>query len=201
MSKVVRKNIYNLISEEIAEGSKILDLGCGDGSLLSYLIKKRNVIAHGVDIDIQAIIKCMEKGIPIIQMDIDNLSCDFPDKLFDVVLLNQTLQQLKHPSQTINEMLRIGKTCVLGFPNYGNILIRKAFYDTAKMPVTVDLPYDWYDTPNIHLLTINDFYDYCSKFNIKILDAKFLKNCHDDYLVIKDNPNDNADIAIFKITR
>ncbi|MBN2400812.1 MAG: methionine biosynthesis protein MetW [Spirochaetes bacterium] len=200
----LKKTIHQIIAEEIPENSTVLDLGCGNGDLLNYLINNKNVKGHGLDINSNAIINCIEKGIPVIQIDLNNLPLDFAGKAFDVVILNQTIQEVLHPDKIILEMLRIGKTAILGFPNFGTINIRFGFLLKGKMPVTQELPYSWYDTPNIHLLTIKDFKDYCQKNTIKIEKeiylAKSKKNRNSiDYKKIKLLPNIRAELAVFKI--
>jgi len=200
----LKKTIHQIIAEEIASDSTVLDLGCGSGDLLNYLIKNKNVKGHGLDIDSNAIINCIEKGIPVIQKDLNNLPLDFSDKAFDVVILNQTIQEVMHPDKIIIEMLRIGKTAILGFPNFGTMNIRFSFLFKGKMPVTKELPYSWYDTPNIHLSTIKDFKEYCKKNNIKIEKEVYLVKTKKskekvDYRKIKLNPNFRAELAVFKI--
>lgn len=203
MKNIYKKKLHKIISKEIKEESFVLDLGCGDGKLLDYLIKTKNVTGHGIDKDLNAIISCVEKGIPVVQMDLDNLPFDFETKSFDTVILNQTVQQLHYPAKTIEEILRIGKEAVVTFPNFGNIIIRLLFLLHGKMPMTKELPYLWYNSPNIHLLTIKDFYKYCKKNNIKISNKIFLKRklFKKKYKIIKNFSNIRSDIAIFKIKK
>lgn len=202
----LKKRIHQIIAEEIKENSTVLDLGCGNGDLLNFLIKNKNVKGHGVDIDSNAIINCIEKGIPVIQLDLNNLPLDFSDKAFDFVILNQTIQEVMRPDIIIDEMLRIGKTAILGFPNFGTVSIRINFLLKGKMPVTKELPYSWYDTPNIHLLTIKDFKNYCKAKKIKIEKEIYLTKQKIDsngmgYKRIKLLPNLRAHLAVFKISK
>ncbi len=206
--KKFKKTIHQIIAQEIPSQCRVLDLGCGDGVLLNYLISNKNVKGRGVDINPKAITNCIEKGIPVIQLDLNNLPLDFPDNSFDMVILNQTIQQVLHPDKIITEMLRIGKEAILGFPNFGCLKIRFKFLLSGRMPITKELPYNWYNTPNIHLSTLKDFIDFCKSNNIKItnqifLKRKFLNNKQElqNYKNIHLFPNIRADLAVFKIHR
>lgn len=159
---------YSLILEMIKENSKVLDLGCGDGYLLKLLKAKKNIKGNGIEIDQKEVIKCLEKGLSVIQGDIDDGLKQFPDKSYDYVILNQTLQSTHNPDFVLDEMLRVGKKCIVSFPNFAYWRIRFYLFFTGNMPKTRVLPFEWYDTPNIHLLTIKDFYEYVKKKNIKI---------------------------------
>lgn len=207
----LRKRIHQIIAEEIIPGSTVLDLGCGNGELLNFLIKNKGVRGHGVDIDSNAIISCIEKGIPVIQLDLNNLPLDFSDKAFDFVILNQTVQEVMKPDLVIEEMLRIGKVAILGFPNFGTLSIRLSLLFKGRMPVTKELPYSWFNTPNIHLLTVKDFKIFCMEKRIKIEKEIYLtkklfhfKNKHKEnfeYKRIKFFPNLRASLAVFKISK
>jgi len=204
--KVLSKTIHQAIAKEIPEGCKVLDLGCGDGELLSYLIENKNVKGHGLDISSSQIIKCIEKGISVIQVDMNDLPLDFPDNSFDFVILNQTIQQVMRPDKIVKEMLRIGKEAILGFPNFGTLNVRLKFLFSGKMPVTKELPYSWYDTPNIHLSTLKDFMSFCKMNNIKISKKIFLKKkiindnkAYNNYKNVRFLPNTRAEMAVFRI--
>ena len=162
---------YSLIEEMISEKSKVLDLGCGDGHLLKLLKEKKKIKGNGIEIDQTEVIKCLEKGLSVIQGDIDEGLKQFPDKSYDYVILNQTLQSTHNPNFVMDEMLRIGKKCIVSFPNFAYWRIRFYLFFTGNMPKSRILPYEWYDTPNIHLLSIKDFYEYAKKKNIKIEQA------------------------------
>lgn len=162
---------YSLIEEMIAENSKVLDLGCGDGHLLKLLKEKKLIKGNGIEINQTEVIKCLEKGLSVIQGDIDDGLKQFVDKSYDYVVLNQTLQSTHNPNFVLEEMLRVGKKCIVSFPNFAYWRIRLYFFFTGNMPKSRVLPYEWYDTPNIHLLTIKDFYEYAKKENIKIEQA------------------------------
>ena len=158
---------YSLIAEMISEKSKVLDLGCGDGHLLKLLKDKKLIKGNGIEIAQTEVIKCLEKGLSVIQGDIDEGLKQFPDKSYDYVILNQTLQSTHNPNFVLDEMLRVGKKCIVSFPNFAYWRIRFYLFFTGNMPKSRILPYEWYDTPNIHLLSIKDFYEYAKKKNIK----------------------------------
>lgn len=159
---------YNHIVPLIENGTKVLDLGCGDGTLLKKLIDEKNVHGKGIEINQKNVIEALHKGLSIIQGDIDEGLEDFADNEMDYVILNQTLQSTQNPDFVIKEMLRVGKHAVVSFPNFAYWRIRFYLLFKGKMPKSKMLPFEWYDTPNIHLLTVRDFFDYCEKRDIKI---------------------------------
>lgn len=165
---------YSIITEIIESSSKVLDLGCGSGGLLKLLKDKKQVQGIGVEINQDNVIKCIEKGLSVIQGDIDEGLKEYPDKSYDYVILNQTLQSTQNTEYVINEMLRVGKKCVVSFPNFAYWRVRSQLFFGGKMPRSKMLPFEWYNTPNIHLLTVKDFFDFTKQKNIKILDYKFM---------------------------
>jgi methionine biosynthesis protein MetW len=162
---------YDIIAKLIPSGVRVLDLGCGDGTLLKKLIDEKNASGVGVEISQGAAISAIEKGLSILQGDIDNGLAQFLDKTFDYAILNQTLQSTEKPDYVIDEMLRVARKTVVSFPNFGYWKIRAYLFFRGKMPKSRTLPYEWYDTPNIHLLTIGDFKNFCKSREIKILQA------------------------------
>ena len=158
---------YKIITEMIESNASVVDVGCGDGTLMKMLQEKK-VQVTGIDIDQDNIIKCLEKRLSVIQGDIDEGLLGFPDKSYDYVILNQTLQSTEKPDFVIQEMLRIGKKVVISFPNFAYWKIRFYLMFQGKMPKSKILPFEWYNTPNIHLLTIKDFYDFAKRHNFKI---------------------------------
>ena len=166
---------YSEIVNLVEKNSKVLDLGCGDGVLLKQLIEQKNVKGSGIEINQNSVINCIHNGLSVIQGDIDEGLADFSDGELDYVILNQTLQSAQKPDYVINEMLRVGKKAIVGFPNFAYWRIRFYLLFNGKMPKSEMLPFEWYNTPNIHLLTVRDFFDYCEKRNIKITKSILLR--------------------------
>ena len=162
---------YSIITNMIEENARVLDLGCGNGELLKLLKENKKVKGNGIEISQKEVIQCLEKGLSVIQGDIDEGLKQFPDKCYDYVILNQTLQSVLNPHYVMEEMLRVGKKCIVSFPNFAYWRVRCNFFFTGNMPKSKVLPFDWYDTPNIHLLTIKDFFEYAKKNNITILEG------------------------------
>jgi methionine biosynthesis protein MetW len=159
---------YRIILKLVERGTKALDLGCGTGELLALLAREKSVIGRGVEIDANNISVCMGREVPAIQGDVDEGLADYPDRSFDYVILNQTLQVVKAPDRVLEEMVRVGKMGIVGFPNFGNWRVRLDLLLRGRMPMTRELPEPWYSTPNIHLLTIRDFESLCEEKGIKI---------------------------------
>jgi methionine biosynthesis protein MetW len=187
---------YRVIYQIIEPGSRILDLGCGTGELLYLLAKEKNAKVQGIELDDTAIYKCVERGLSVFQGDIDSGLSEYPDKSFDYVILNQTMQQAKKVDFVIGESLRVGKKVIVGFPNFVYIKARLMFFFRGKAPITKSLPYRWYDTPNLHFLSTSDFKDFCLKQNINILETYYLG----EKRLVRFWPNLFALNAIFVIT-
>ena len=164
----------DIVRRWITPGSRVLDLGCGDGTLLDVLKGSHHIEGYGIEIDGEKITQCIARGINVIEADLDLGLTDFPDKSFDTVLMTNSLQALRRPDRTIAEMLRIGRECVVTFPNFGNIRTRLSLVSKGRMPVTRQLPYEWYDTPNIHFCTVSDFEDLCRQLDTRILNRQFV---------------------------
>ncbi|HVT35866.1 MAG TPA: methionine biosynthesis protein MetW [Nevskiaceae bacterium] len=162
-----------LIGDWIQPGARVLDLGCGDGALLRHLAATRRVRGYGLEIDAENLARCVDAGVNVIQADIDDGLKDFEAQSFDCVLMAQALQALQRPDHAVAEMLRVGKTAVVTFPNFGNWRVRAALA-LGRMPVTAALPDRWYDTPNIHLCTVADFEDLCRARGWRIADRRLL---------------------------
>jgi len=159
---------HDVICGLVSEGSSVLDLGCGDGELLIKLIKNKNVQGLGIEKDIDQVTKTIIKGVPVLHMDLDEGLTGLPDSSFDFVILEKTLQAVKKPLFVLDEMLRVGGSGIVSFPNFGYRQVVDSLVSTGRMPVTSTLPYQWYDTPNIHLFTANDFLDWARKSHVNV---------------------------------
>ncbi|MFH1305859.1 MAG: methionine biosynthesis protein MetW [Candidatus Omnitrophota bacterium] len=188
---------HRVIGDMIAPESKVLDMGCGSGDLLEYLVISKHVKGSGVEIDEKAIYKCVEKGLSVSHGDIDSGLKEYPDGRFDYVIFNQTMQQVQRPREAIAEAMRIGKKVIVGFPNFCHIKARIQLFFGGHVPVTSFLPYAWYDTPNLHFLSIKDFRKFCAEQNLKIEKEVFLSGKG----VMMFMPNLFALNAIFQISR
>ena len=146
-----------LVAGLVPPGSRVLDLGCGDGALLDHLARTRGCRVQGAERSPDAVVACLRRGIPVVELDVDAGLSDFGDAAFDVVVLSQTLQALHRPRDVLREMVRVGRVGVVSFPNFGHWAIRLRLLATGRMPSSRTLPHAWYDTPNIHLCTVADF--------------------------------------------
>ena len=197
MTKQTHEIEQKVISSWIGSEASVLDLGCGDGELLSLLIRNKQVHAQGVELSEQAIGNCLAVGLSVFQQDIDTGLTDYADKSFDYVILNQTLQQVKKPDFVIKEALRVGKRVIIGFPNFCYISDRLQLFFRGKVPIIASLPYQWYDTPNLHFLSIADFKDYCRKSFITIESSVFIsKNRKIGFL-----PNLLGEVGLFLVSK
>ncbi len=158
-----------LLLEQIQHGSRVLDLGCGDGRLLARLRDERDASVLGIEIDITQHHAAIARGVPVIQADLDEGLHDIPDGSFDYVVLSQTLQQVLQPKQLLEEMVRVAKQALVVVPNFGNWRIRLQVLKQGRAPVTEVLPYEWYNTPNLHLMSMHDFQDLMRLLGIEIL--------------------------------
>jgi methionine biosynthesis protein MetW len=168
MKQSVRPD-FAIIAERVHAGAKVLDLGCGDGSLLKYLRETRNTLGYGVEIDDEKVAACVRNAVNVIQSDLESGLSTFASHSFDYVILSQTLQAMRHTEEIIREMLRVGREAIVTFPNFGHVSHRLQVL-FGRMPVSPELPYQWYDTPNIHLCTLKDFEDFCATHGVEILE-------------------------------
>jgi methionine biosynthesis protein MetW len=164
---------YAAIAGWVRAGARVLDLGCGDGSLLRYLQATRRVTGHGVEIDDDRVLACVKNGVNVIQTDLERGLSDFEDRSFDYVILSQTLQAVRNSERIVKEMLRVGREGIVTFPNFGYWRNRLQIA-AGRMPVSENLPYQWFNTPNVHLCTIADFEAFCAERAIRIVERKVL---------------------------
>jgi methionine biosynthesis protein MetW len=157
-----------VIADLIPEGARVLDVGCGDGELLELLQDQRHIDGRGVEISQRGVNECVARGLSVIQGDADKDLVYYPDKGFDFALLSQTLQATRNPREVLEHLLRIGDRAIVSFPNFGHWRVRFSLFFRGKMPVTKELPYTWYDTPNIHFCTIRDFVNLCDEVGAKV---------------------------------
>jgi methionine biosynthesis protein MetW len=170
---LVTRPDFAAIAAWIPQGASVLDLGCGDGSLLQYLKSERNVRGYGVEISDAGIVACIQNGVSVIQNDLDSGLADFESDSFDYVILSQTLQATRHTEPLIQEMLRVGHEGIVSFPNFGYWKNRLDVL-FGNMPVSKELPYQWYDTPNVHLCTFHDFENLCATLKVQILERRVM---------------------------
>lgn len=156
------------IADLVEPGSRVLDIGCGDGTLLRLLGSRRNVDGRGIELSQAGVNSCVAQGLAVIQGDADTDLAYYPDLAFDYVILSQTLQATYSPRQVLEQLLRIGRRAIVSFPNFGHWRVRTQLLFGGKMPKTDNLPESWYDTPNIHLCTIKDFLDLCRDAGAKV---------------------------------
>jgi len=191
-----------LICEWIKPNTRILDLGCGDGALLSHLHKTRNVSGYGLEIDHTNIIKCIVKGVQVIQTNLDEGITEFFDEnSFDYVVMTQTLQAIQHPEKLLTQMMRIGKEGIVTFPNMAFWKNRIQLALGGHMPITRTLPENWHDTPNIHLCSLQDFEALCDTNSIKIIQRAAVDHAHRYSLGSKLFPNLLAEIALYRFCK
>ena len=172
--KTLERLDHKIIASLITSGSKVLDLGCNEGLLLDYLVKERGIEGYGIEISESAIYKCVAKGLSVSHEDIDSGLKHYPDQFFDFVIFNQTMQQVHRPRHAIIRALRIGKKVIVGFPNFCHIRARFQLSLLGHVPITASLPYTWYDTPNLHFLSIRDFIHFCRDEEITIEKRAYL---------------------------
>ena len=187
---------FELIASWIPERARVLDLGCGDGVLLAGLAATHGVHGYGIEIAADNVLASVSNGVNVLQADIDGGLASFGDNSFDFVILSQTLQAMRDCERVLNEMLRVGREGIVTFPNFGYWRHRLDIM-RGHMPVSKTLPYSWYDTPNIHLCTVQDFEDLCAKVGAEILDERVI---HDGY-TIKLLPNLRGSTGVFRFRR
>ena len=163
------KKEFRVIADLLENNTRVLDVGCGDGSLMSFLKDNKNIEVRGLELNKNNVQKCINKGLPVIQGNAETELHQFPKKSFDYVVLSQTLQAFYDPDKVLKELLRIGKSVIISIPNFGFWKVRVKLLFFGKMPVTKTLPNTWYNTPNLHMCTIKDLFDFCDEKKINII--------------------------------
>ena len=188
------KKEFKVIAELLPNNTRVLDVGCGDGSLMNFLRGKKNIEVRGLEINQENVQLCIRKGLPVIQGNAETELHQFPDQSFDYVVLSQTLQAFYNPEEVLKNLLRIGKAVIVSIPNFGywknRLQILQGF-----MPVSKELPFNWFDTPNVHLCTIHDFDNFCKKNKIKINERLILT----DKKSVNFYPNFFGALALYKL--
>lgn len=190
---VLGRSDFAIISQLIPARSKVLDLGCGEGELLAWLVANKNVEARGVEISGQKVQRAIASGVTVYQGDIDQGLADYPDQIFDYVILSQTLQESHRPLRVLREILRVGRHAIIAFPNFGHWTVRLSHLWSGRAPKTPLFPHEWYDSPNVHFLTIDDFEDLAHAEKWTVERRIFL----DGERTVSFRPNLFAEIAVF----
>ncbi|MAE34125.1 MULTISPECIES: methionine biosynthesis protein MetW [unclassified Thalassolituus] len=191
----------SIIQQWIRPESEILDLGCGEGELLSYLKTEKNVHGYGLEINPEKLTACIRNGVNVIEQNLDNGLSNFEDQSIDTVVMTQALQAVQRPDELLDEMLRIGKEAIVTFPNFGYWKTRFYLLLKGRMPMSDTLPYNWYDTPNIHMCTFRDFEILCREKGIRILNKTVVDDQHREHWSIRLWPAMLGEIAVYHITR
>lgn len=188
---------FAVIADWIPAGERVLDLGCGDGNLLRYLRETRKISGYGVEIAPDKVLACIRNGIDVIQMNIDQGLSSFEDQSFDHAIISQALQTMLETERILNEMLRVAREAVVSFPNFAYRINREAIVH-GHVPVSEDLPYEWYDTPNVRFFTIADFEALCSRLDIEVRERRAFD---DNGQPVIDDPNLNGSLAFYRLGR
>jgi methionine biosynthesis protein MetW len=188
---------HRVIADRVPHGSRVLDLGCGDGTLIAYLREKKGAFVRGVELDPDDIATCLSKGLSVIQADLDRGLAAFEDDSFDVVILAQMVQVLRDPRVALRETMRVGRTGIVSFPNFAHWQVRSYLGFRGRMPVNSAIPYAWYDTPNIHHTTLTDFRGFCESNGARVVDEVAL----DRNGIVRVLPNLRAESAVLVLER
>ena len=194
--ELLGRSDYAIIGEIVSPGARVLDLGCGEGELLQWLASNKNVDARGVEIAGEKVRRAIARGVSVFQGDIDEGLADYPDRAFDYVILSQTLQETRQPRKVLREMLRVGRRGIVAFPNFGHWRVRLAMLASGRAPRTKLFPYEWYDSPNIHFLTVEDFEALAALEGLTVERRYFLAGHRKVGLM----PNLRAEVAVFLVS-
>ena len=194
---VLGRSDYAIISELIEPRTKVLDLGCGEAELLAWLVEHKHVEARGVEISGAKVQRAIARGVSVYQGDIDQGLKDYPDQAFDYVILSQTLQETRHPLHVLRELLRVGRKAIVAFPNFGHWHVRLSHLWSGRAPKTDLFPHDWFDSPNIHFLTVQDFENLATREGWRVERRIFLSGNRK----ISALPNLTAEIAVFMVAQ
>jgi methionine biosynthesis protein MetW len=187
---------FALITNWVRSKTKVLDLGCGDGTLLTHLHETLDTTGYGIEKDDANWLEALKNGVDVIQMNLEEGLSGFEDQSFDTVILSQTLQAMHNTETIVSEMLRVGREVIVTFPNFGYWRNRMQI-TLGTMPVSKTLPYQWYDTPNVHLCTIHDFDQFCTNHNIQVIERKVITDGHDVHLL----PNLMGNLAMYRLKK
>ena len=200
MSDTLQRPDYAIIADWIRPDSHVLDLGCGNGTLLSFLKRTKNVRGYGIEINDDHITECLKNNINVIHMDLNEGLSEFDDNSFDYVVLSLTLQAMRRPDRIISEMMRVATEGIVTFPNFGYIKSRLQLA-LGRMPKTRTLPHEWSGTPNIHVCTLKDFEDLCRKLQLEVLDRRAVDHAHKTSLGLRLLPNLLGKIALYRFQK
>ena len=192
---ITRKD-FEAISHWIKPGASVLDLGCGDGSLLVHLQETRNITGYGIENDDAGILQCVSIGVNVIQSNLESGLKEIDDGAFDYVILSQTLQAMKRTEAVIDEMLRVGREAIVTFPNFGYWKHRWQILN-GRMPVSDNLPFQWYDTPNVHMCTVADFDEFCAQKKLRVLSRLVMNHDREQPIL----PNLLGTLALYRLSR
>lgn len=201
MTTETLRSDLNIIQGWVNPESQVLDLGCGQGHLLAFLKRHKKCHGYGLEINPDSIVSCVEKGINVVEHDLNNGLSHFKNGAMDTVIMTQALQAVSRPDVLLEDMLRVGKEAIITFPNFGYWRTRFYLLGKGKMPMSKTLPYNWYDTPNIHMCTFRDFEKLCREKGLRILNRTVIDSAHQESLAIKLWPNLLGEIAIYRVSK
>ncbi len=190
-----------IIAELINDDARVLDLGCGEGELLAHLQAHKSVNGYGLDVDPEHIRVCLDKGVNVIEQDLDEGLANFPDSSFDMVVMTETLQSVREPDRLLREMLRIAEECIITFPNFGHWRCRLQLAFLGRMPVAKHIPHSWFDTPNIHLCTFRDFENLADSLGFPIIERRVVDHQHAQSTLGSLLPNLLGPVAFYRLGR